>query len=141
MFLLQPAYTYEARFPSKARIQKLWDTLVPVINGKFTDSVCSSLPPPWAKRASISPKALHIPLLLHNQARWAKAWVEVEARAHKPRLQGPKGVSMPSHLRSSLRTSRSFKVHFYSLPYGQEYCLIMVHLIPLLLHHVWKIWA
>ena len=77
-----------------------------------------------------------MPLLLHDQARWAKAWVKVEVKAHKPGLQGPRGVSKPSHLRLSLETSWSFKVRFYSLAYGQEYCLIMVHLIPSLLHHV-----
>ena len=30
--------------------------------------------PPWARGASISPKELHRPLLLHNQARWARVW-------------------------------------------------------------------
>ena len=43
--------------------------------------------PPWAKGASIGPKALHRPLLLHDQVRCARAWaeveVEVEARDHK----------------------------------------------------------
>ena len=43
--------------------------------------------PPWANGASISSKALHRPLLLHDQARWARVWVgvevEAEARAHK----------------------------------------------------------
>ena len=97
--------------------------------------------PPWAKGASISPRALHRSLLLHDQDRWARAGVEVEARAHKPGLQGPRGVFTSSHLRPSLQISRSFRVHFYYLSYGQECCLILVHLIPLLLHHVWKIWA
>ena len=41
---------------------------------------------PWAKGASTSPGLLHMPLLFHNQARWARVWVEVEARAHKSRL-------------------------------------------------------
>ena len=95
--------------------------------------------PPWARGANISPKVLHMLLLLHDQARWARVWVEVEANAHKLRLQGLRGMSTPSHLGPSLQISQSFKVHFYYLAYGQEYCLIMVHLIPLLLHHVWKI--
>ena len=41
---------------------------------------------PWAKGANISPRALYKPLLLQDQARWARAWAEVEARAHKPGL-------------------------------------------------------
>ena len=136
MFLLPPASTLETGFSSKEGIPELWDTLGLIISGTFIDSVCSSLPPPWARGASISPKALHRPLILHDQARWAKAWVEVEARAYKPGLQGPKGVSTQSHLRPSLQISRSFGVHFYSLAYGQEYCMILLHLIPSLLHHV-----
>ena len=75
-----------------------------------------------------------MPLLLHNQAGWAKAWVrvEVEAKAQKQGLHGPRGLSTASNLKLSLH----IRVHFYSLTYGQEYCLILVHLIPLLLHHV-----
>ena len=95
---------------------------------------------PWAKGTSISPRVLHRPLLLHNQVGWSRAWVKVEvkieAKAHRLGLQGPKGVSTPSHLRLSLQISPLFKVHFYSLAYGQEYCLILVHLIHSLLHHV-----
>ena len=80
------------------------------------------LTPPWAKGIGISRRALRRPLLLHDQARWARAWVEVEAvaRAHKPGLQGPRGVPMPSHLRLSLKISRLFKVHLYYLSYGKS---------------------
>ena len=79
-----------------------------------------------------------MPLLLHNQAGWAKAWVEVEvkARAHKLGLQGPEGVSTLSHLKLRLQINRLFRVHFDSLAYGQEHCLVMVHLIHSLFHHV-----
>ena len=61
---------------------------------------------PWAKGTNISPRALHRPLLLHDQARRDKAWVEVEVedRAHKPGLQRPRGVSTPSHLRMRLQS-------------------------------------
>ena len=38
---------------------------------------------PWARGTSISLRVLHKPLLLHNQAGWARSWVKVEARAHK----------------------------------------------------------
>ena len=66
-----------------------------------------------------------------------RAWVvEVEGRTHRPGLQGPKGVSMLSYLKLSFQISRLFKVLFYSFSYGQEYCLILVHLIHSLLHHV-----
>ena len=44
------------------------------------------LTPPWARGTSISPKELSRPLPLHDQARRARAWVEVEDRAHKPGL-------------------------------------------------------
>ena len=62
------------------------------------------LTPPWVRGTSI--RALHRPLPLHNQVGWTKAWIEVEveaeARAHKPGLQGPRGMSTPSHLRMCL---------------------------------------
>ena len=57
-------------------------------------------------------------------------------RAHRPGLQGPRGVSTPSHLKMSLQISQLFRVHFYSFAYGQEYCLILVHRIHSLLHHM-----
>ena len=78
------------------------------------------LTPPWARGTSINLRVLHKPILLHNQTGWARAWVEVEVRAHKPGLQGPRGVSMPSHLRLSLHINRFFRVHFYFLAYGQS---------------------
>ena len=52
-----------------------------------------------ARGTSISPKLLYRRLLLHKLAREARVWVEVEGRAHKSGLQGPKGISMPSHHR------------------------------------------
>ena len=91
---------------------------------------------PWARGTSISPKVLHKNLLLHKQVGWAKAWVEVRTKAHKPGLQGPRGVSTPLHLRLSLQISELFRVLFYSFAYGQECCLILVHLIHSLMHHV-----
>ena len=57
---------------------------------------------PWAKERSISPKVLHKHLLFCRWVTWARAWVEVEDRAHRLILQGPRGVSTPSHLRLSL---------------------------------------
>ena len=86
------------------------------------------LTPPWARGTSISPRALHIPLLLHNQAKWVMVWVEVKDRDHKLGLQGLKDVSTPSHLKLSLQIIRSFKVHFYSFTYGKKCCLIQSRL-------------
>ena len=95
------------------------------------------LPTPlWAREDSTGPRVLHKHLLLHRQAGWARAWIEVEDRAHRPGLQGPRGVSTPSHLKLTLQISRSFRVHFYSFAYGQEYCLILVHPIHSLLRYV-----
>ena len=59
--------------------------------------------PPWARGTNINPRVLHKPLPLHNQVEWTRAWVEVEARAHKSGLQGPRGMPMPSHLELSLQ--------------------------------------
>ena len=59
---------------------------------------------PRARGTNISPRALHRPLLLHDQARQDNAWVEVEDRALKPGLQRPRGVSTPSHLRMRLQS-------------------------------------
>ena len=77
--------------------------------------------PPWARGASINPKASHRPLLLHNQVRWASARAKVKANNHKQGLQGPRSMFTPLHLRLSLHISQSFRVHFYSLAYRQEY--------------------
>ena len=38
---------------------------------------------PWARGTNSSPRVLQRPLLLHYQAKQARAWVEVENRAHK----------------------------------------------------------
>ena len=95
---------------------------------------------PWARGTNISPRTLHRPLLLHDLARQTKAWLEVEDMAHKPGLKRPRGVSTPSYLKMRLQISRLFRVHFFSFAFRQEYYLIMVHHILLLLHHVWKVW-
>ena len=127
MFPLPPAWTYDTVLPLEAGIPELWDTTIPVINGTFTDSVYSSLPPPWARGTSISPKALHNSLPHHNQVGWARVWVEVKVRAHKQGLHIPKGLSTPSHPSLHLQISRLFRVHLCSFANGQEYYLIMVH--------------
>ena len=43
---------------------------------------------PWAKEDSIGHRVLHKHLLFGRWTIWVGAWVEVEDRAHKPRLQG-----------------------------------------------------
>ena len=93
MLPLPSTWTYEAGLPSEARIPKLWDIVVLVISGTSA--------PVWAKGNSISPKVMHKHLLLHRRAREARVWIEVEGRAHRPRLQGPRGVFTPAHHRLS----------------------------------------
>ena len=56
--------------------------------------------------------------------------------AHRPRLQAHRGASTPLHRGPRLQISRLYRVCFYSRAYGQEYCLILVHLIHLLVHLV-----
>ena len=51
----------------------------------------------------MSPRVLHMCLLLHKQAREARVWVG--DRAHEQRLQGPRDVSMLLHYRLSLLIS------------------------------------
>ena len=92
--------------------------------------------PNMGQGTNISPRVLHKHLLLRRQAKGARAWVEVEDRAHRPGLRGPRGVSTPLHLRLSLQINRLFNVPFYSIAYRQEYYLIPVHLIHSLLHLV-----
>ena len=77
---------------------------------------------------------MHLPC--HMQAKEAKVWVGVKDRAHRPGLQVPKGVSTPLHHRLRLQISKLYRVCFYSRAYEQEYYLILVHLIHLLLHIV-----
>ena len=95
------------------------------------------LTPAWARGTGVSPR-VHKHLLFHGLAIWARAWVEVEVedRALKPRLQGPRGVSMPLHHRLSLLISQLYRVYFCYLAYGRGYCLILVHHIHLLLYLV-----
>ena len=90
---------------------------------------------------SISPRVLQKRHILYRQAKEARVWVEVEYRAHGPRLQGPRGVFTPSHHKLSQLISRLYRVCFYYLAYGQKYCLILVHSILLLHHLVWMFWA
>ena len=59
-------------------------------------------------------------LLLHKHAREAKLWVKVEDRAHGPRLQGPKGVSMLSHHRLSQLIDRLSSVCSAISPMGKD---------------------
>ena len=47
----------------------------------------------WARGTSICPRVRHKHRLDRRQAREARAWVEVEDKALRPGLQGPRGVS------------------------------------------------
>ena len=47
----------------------------------------------WARGIGTSPRVLHKHLLFRRRAMWARSWVEVEDRALKPGLQGPRGKS------------------------------------------------
>ena len=51
------------------------------------------LTPTQVRGTSISPRVQHRHRLFHRQTREAKAWVEIGHKAHKSRLQGPRGVS------------------------------------------------
>ena len=88
----------------------------------------------WVRGASISLRELHGCLPLHRQAKGARLWVEAKDGAHRQGRQGFKGVFMPSHHRQSPHSSHSYRVHFCSLAYGQEYYLILVHHIHSSLH-------
>ena len=55
--------------------------------------------PPWAREDDISPRVLHKHLLFHIQDRETRVWVEIRDRAHRPGLQGPRGVSTSLHHR------------------------------------------
>ena len=68
------------------------------------------LTPLWARGIVIIPKVLHKHLLLRRQATWVGEWVEVKGRAHRPRLQGPRGVSTSLHFKLSLQINWLFRV-------------------------------
>ena len=136
VFLVPPAWTLETGFPLKVGIPELWDTVVPVISGACTNPVCSSLPRHGPGKTVSVPgccKSTHcfadMPYGPRHGSRLRKRLTDLE-------FQRPRGVSTPSHLKLSLQISRSFRVHIYYFAYGQEYCLILVHLIHSLLHHV-----
>ena len=60
------------------------------------------LTPMWAEGTSTSLSVLHRRLLVRKYAREVRVWVKVEDRAHRTRLQGPRGVSMLWYRRLSL---------------------------------------
>ena len=134
MFPLPSARTCETRLPTEVGIPGIWDTVVLVINGTGTNTLCST--PMRVRGTSLSPRVLHRSLLLHRQAKEARVWVEAEDRAHKLRRKGPRGLSIPSHHKLSQRTSQLYRVRFYYLAYGHEYYSTLVHRIHLSLHRV-----
>ena len=97
MLLLLSTWTYEAGLPSEARIPGFLGRNSHNHQWDMHRHSLFLLTPVRARGTSISPKVLHMHLLLHKQAREARVWVEVEDRAHKPRLKGPRGVSTPLH--------------------------------------------
>ena len=80
-------------------------------------------------------------LLLHRQAREAKVWVEVEVedKAHEPRFQGPKGVSMPLNHRLILLINGLYRVCFCYLAYWLSVCLFLYRLKTPQIHIVTKV--
>ena len=80
------------------------------------------LNPMRARWTSINLRVLHGRLLLHKQAKEARVWVKVKEKAHRPRLQEPRGVPMPSHFKLSRLISRLYRVCFCYLAYRQRYC-------------------
>ena len=49
----------------------------------------------WTRGTGINPRVLNKHLLFSRRATWARAWIGVEVRTSRPRLQGPRGVSTP----------------------------------------------
>ena len=150
MFPLPPAQTHETRLPSEAGIPELWDTLVPVINGTCIDLVCSSLPHHGSgEPASVPGRCTgtnYFKIRLDgpghgSRSRPRQGSMSRQGSRSRPSLTSRDfkdlGGCLHHHTSgSALKISWSFIVHFYSLSYGQECCLILVYLIPLLLDHV-----
>ena len=105
MLFLPSARTCEVGLPSEARIPGFRDSAFAVISGTGTDTICSPYPS-MGQGNQYQSRVLHKRLLLYKQAREARVWAEVEDRAHGSRLQGPRGVSTPSHHRLSQLISR-----------------------------------
>ena len=78
------------------------------------------LTPIQARGTGTSLKALHKYLLHHRQAKEAKVWVKVGDRAHRPGLQGPKGVSTLLHHRLSWRSVGYIGYVFSISPLGKD---------------------
>ena len=66
-----------------------------------------------ARATSISLRVRHRHLLCHRHAREAREWVEVEDKAHRLELQGPKGVSTQLYHRLNQRIIQLYRVCFY----------------------------
>ena len=136
MFPLPSAWTLEAGLSSEAGIPELWDTSVPVISGTYIDAVCSSLPHHGPGEtvavAGRCTRPYHFTVRLDGPGQGSRSRPGLTSRDFRDL-----GACLRHYTcRLRLQISRLFRVCFYSRAYGQEYCLILVHLIPLLLHYV-----
>ena len=94
MLLLPSSWTYEAGLPTEA-----WGVLGRRSSSHRWDKRGLSLfllTLVWVRGTSFSCRVLHKHL---RQYRWARVWVEVKYKAHKPRLRGTRGVSTPLYHR------------------------------------------
>ena len=103
-FLLPPTWTLETRLPLEERILELWDTLVLVISGTFTYSVFSSLPHRGLGEPVLVLGCYIGPYYFTIRPDGPGHGLRSRSRTGltMPRLQGPRGMSTPSHHKLSL---------------------------------------
>ena len=136
MLPLPLAWTLEVGLSSEEGIPESWDTSVPVINRMYINVVCSSLPHHGlGETVSVAWRCIG-PYNFVVRPDGLGQGSRFRPRLTRRDFKDPGGMVMPLHRILRLQISRLFKVCFYSCAYGQVYCLILVHLIPLLLHHV-----
>ena len=134
MLPLPATWTYEEGLPPEIGILGFWDSTVVAEDSRGYSIFLHS--PVQTRGASLSFRELHGHLPFHRQAREARVWVEAKDEAHMQEHQGSRGVSTPSHRRLSQQISQLYMVCFCYLAYGQEYYLILVLRIHLLLHQL-----
>ena len=132
MFPLPTAQTSETRLLVEVGILGPRDTSVPVISGMRTDAVCSFLPQCGLEEQVSALGCCKSAFCYTDKLEyWSRSRTGLVGR--DIRDPGRIYVIVPP---TAQRISQLYRVCLCYFAYGQGYCLILVHRICLLLHHV-----
>ena len=136
MFPLSSAWTLEARLSSEAGIPQLGDTSVPVINETYADAVCSPLPPTIGQERRYQLQGVVQGLTTSQSGQMGQSRGRGRNQGSQAETLGTQGRVYAITPQTEITYQSVIQGMFLLSRQWQEYCLIPVHLIPLLLHHV-----